>query len=412
MSNFHRQNWNLSVAFLCFWLLVGTLIDAVNAIIWSDNREIRLYVYCDIVSHVRMIVFVVRPMATLLILRRLYMIASLQSVELPTRAMYVRNLIVEWTLGLLLPLIVAGPIYYINQLARFQVLEGFGCADSFGDTIVSILTLQTWGIIPPLLSVAFYYPRVLRTFWRRRKDGARFHRSVGSVSREHYLRVLALASIDLLITLPMGITNLVISITLGIEGGGTIPWYYGWAETHSGTGEPASIPYADLKAVGPSQLASTYFEQWSSPILAFAVFGLFGLTSQTRASYRDIIYTVGGWFGWKSTPREGHRESQMSAMEFRGQPEVSHSVQRDVDIGTRTSLISCNGTSMTYSGAEEKGRAGESGICDAEKYMKHESLERQDKPGSSPADMSDASADEGCGSPPNLAKGKHDPTRT
>ena len=47
-NSFIRQSWNLGVAFLCFWLFVENVVDAANAIIWSDNYEVKYYVYCDI----------------------------------------------------------------------------------------------------------------------------------------------------------------------------------------------------------------------------------------------------------------------------------------------------------------------------------------------------------------------------
>ena len=43
-----RQNWNLGVAFLCFWLFLENLADGTNAILWSDSADVKLYVYCDI----------------------------------------------------------------------------------------------------------------------------------------------------------------------------------------------------------------------------------------------------------------------------------------------------------------------------------------------------------------------------
>ena len=52
MSSVVRQSWNLGVAFLCFWLFFENLTCAINAIIWSDNADIRLYIYCDIGKHV------------------------------------------------------------------------------------------------------------------------------------------------------------------------------------------------------------------------------------------------------------------------------------------------------------------------------------------------------------------------
>ncbi|KZV59166.1 fungal pheromone STE3G-protein-coupled receptor [Peniophora sp. CONT] len=86
LTSFARQNWNLGVTFLCFWLFFENLTQAVNAFIWSNNAQIKLYIYCDIVSHLDLITYVVKPMATLIITRRLYLIASLQSVDLPSKA--------------------------------------------------------------------------------------------------------------------------------------------------------------------------------------------------------------------------------------------------------------------------------------------------------------------------------------
>ena len=53
LSSFIRQSWNLGVAFLCGWLLLGNFIVAVDTIVWSDNADIKLYVYCDISEYVQ-----------------------------------------------------------------------------------------------------------------------------------------------------------------------------------------------------------------------------------------------------------------------------------------------------------------------------------------------------------------------
>ncbi|KZV71040.1 STE3-domain-containing protein [Peniophora sp. CONT] len=111
LNSFIRQKWNLGVIFLCFWLLVESLIDGVNTVVWSDNGDVKLYAYCDIASRLQMMTFAVKPMATLIITRRLYLIASLQSVQLPSRASRYRDMIIEWTLGFIIPLLVAGPIF-------------------------------------------------------------------------------------------------------------------------------------------------------------------------------------------------------------------------------------------------------------------------------------------------------------
>ena len=48
LTVFIRQNWNLGVIFLSFWLCIQCGYYGINAIVWSDNYNIKLYAYCDI----------------------------------------------------------------------------------------------------------------------------------------------------------------------------------------------------------------------------------------------------------------------------------------------------------------------------------------------------------------------------
>ena len=48
LTSFVRQRWNFGVALLCFSLFLELLSAAIDAIIWSDNSDIKLYIYCDI----------------------------------------------------------------------------------------------------------------------------------------------------------------------------------------------------------------------------------------------------------------------------------------------------------------------------------------------------------------------------
>ena len=102
LTSFVRHSWNLGVAFLCFWLFWGNLTYGINGILWSDNGDVKAFAYCDIgklrpmharilistspATRLHIIVNVVKPMATLIITRRLYLITSLRSVEPPTKA--------------------------------------------------------------------------------------------------------------------------------------------------------------------------------------------------------------------------------------------------------------------------------------------------------------------------------------
>lgn len=39
---------NRAATFLCFWLFLENLTNGIDAIIWSDNDDVKLAVWCDI----------------------------------------------------------------------------------------------------------------------------------------------------------------------------------------------------------------------------------------------------------------------------------------------------------------------------------------------------------------------------
>lgn len=157
-------------------------------------------------------------------------------------------------------------------------------------------------------------------FYRQNKDVNRFLRSNNSISRTNYFRVLALSSIDVLLTLPFGIVDTALEITSGIAQEGDFPFYPGWAIVHSNWA-PVTLPYAEQKALGTSFLAGQYYNVWSSTILTFIIFGLFGLTMEARESYWHVLCTVGRWVGWVPSARVGDVNSTLVAMQFNANPQ-------------------------------------------------------------------------------------------
>ena len=69
-------------------------------------------------------------------------------------------------------------------------------------------------------------------FYRQSRDINRFLQSNNSVSRNSYMRILALASIDVLITLPVGIANIVLQVTQTLSQV-PMPLYFGWTFDHT-----------------------------------------------------------------------------------------------------------------------------------------------------------------------------------
>ncbi|KZV61422.1 hypothetical protein PENSPDRAFT_298295 [Peniophora sp. CONT] len=345
-----RHSWNLGVVFLSFWLSIELASTAASNIIWSDNRhrKERFHTFCDIFTRLQLVCYVVKPMSTLILSRRLYMIASLRPMEPVGTAARRWNLAVEWTLGLIVPLVVAGPLYYVVQDYRFVVKEGFGCASAHSHSVLSILLIEDWLVIPPLLSVLLYYPRVMKMFYRQRRDIERFLRSDHSRSVPHisYMRLLMLASVDIILMLPFGLTSIIL-YTLEPQ---PIPFFRSWPQGlhhhptlhHHHTLRIKTVTYDELMTgpAGTARIARMYFLASTSPVLAFTIFGLFGLTAEARASYRRILCTIAGWFGWKAALQRGQRDtrSSLGPIEFGERPQTHVTLSDGAEIRSRSSL--------------------------------------------------------------------------
>ncbi|KZV69435.1 hypothetical protein PENSPDRAFT_483853 [Peniophora sp. CONT] len=159
-ANFAQQSWNRGIAFLCIWSCLNNLISAVNAIAWSDNVDVKLYAWCDITSRMSIATGMGTYMAPLLITRRLSLIAGLQSVLPRSRRARRWDQAVEWTLGFVWPLVSAGPLYLVVEASRFQVIEGIGCSSALEASILMLVLTQIWTVLPPIISVSFYYRKL------------------------------------------------------------------------------------------------------------------------------------------------------------------------------------------------------------------------------------------------------------
>ena len=171
---------------------------------------------------------------------------------------------------------------------------------------------------------------VARTFHRQRKDVNRFLQSNDSVSRTDYFRILALASIDILLTLPFGIATIALAVSGPLSAPAGLPFYLGWTYDHT-EWEPVGNSYAEIVALGKWTLAQFYFNQWTSPILAFVILGLFGVTTEARASYWRVICTVCGWFRFNLKMRGSRPRTPLGDIQFGERPPRDHT-SFDLDV--------------------------------------------------------------------------------
>ncbi|KAJ7189204.1 pheromone A receptor-domain-containing protein [Mycena filopes] len=307
--SFIRQSWNLAVTFLCIGLFLDNLTHGINAVVWRDNADIKVPGYCDIVSRLQFLMNFLPSITSLLITRKLYLISTMRDVEPPSGKMKRFDLWVEWGWGLGYPVLMTAVVYTLCQDARFVVLEGFGCASSTSDSWFSVVVISILPLIPPLISIFFYCPLIIRTVHFQRQHTDDFFQSNGSISRTSYFRILALGCLDIVITLPISIINLV-SFFVTLSGPDSLPAYIGWKANHADFA-PVGVPYADLTDTRWDAF-TTYFDYGQYAVLAIAIFALFGLTSSARAAYWSRITAVATFVGWTPKPSaQKQRASQI-----------------------------------------------------------------------------------------------------
>lgn len=115
------------------------------------------------------------------------------------------------------------------------------------------------------------------------------------MNRSSYLRVLALGCFDILLTLPLGIANLVDNgLQLTSEPGST-PFWLGWTDIHTNWG-PVYVTGAGWSATAWSEF-TVRWDEWINVLFAVIFFLLFGLTEEARSTYRQVLQAVFGLFG-------------------------------------------------------------------------------------------------------------------
>lgn len=125
----------------------------------------------------------------------------------------------------------------------------------------------------------------------------RFLNSNGEISHSRYLRVLAIGSLDILVTLPQGVIACVVLVHYATHGyySGTFVWYTGWDILHRNW-SPRSMSLEHFSK-DTFQLVTVNYGAWTSIVLGFAIFALFGLTKAARSSYWRLTCAIMQPFG-------------------------------------------------------------------------------------------------------------------
>lgn len=291
----HIQAWNSGTCAYMIWTALSCLNSFVNSLVWKDHARNIAPVWCDISSKIIIGVSVGIPASVLCISRRLYTLTAVQTVSI-TPADKRRMVLVDLCIAVGIPVIVM-ILHYVVQGHRFDILGTVGCYPVVYNSIPAYFVYFMWPLV--LGAASFVYSAfTLRFFWLRRAQFTSLFAANSSLTASRYLRLMLLAIMDMLCTVPLGIFTLY----FGVKGVGLRPWV-SWEDTHFNFGRVVEIQ-AILWRKDPNYLVSVELTRWLPVVCAFIFFGLFGFAVEAKKEYVRAFWAVATRLGFKRQPSE------------------------------------------------------------------------------------------------------------
>ncbi|KAJ8502461.1 hypothetical protein ONZ45_g11738 [Pleurotus djamor] len=289
----HLQAWNSGTCYFMLWSALACLNQFVNSVVWHGNALNPAPIWCDISIRILMGASVGIPAASLCINRRLYHIASIQAVSV-SRSEKRRDVLIDTAICVVFPIIYIA-LQYVVSGHRFDILEDLGCQPALYNTLPTYFISYMWPILIGLAS-AVYCVLSLRSFIRRRVQFNQFLTSNKSLSASRYFRLMALATCDLMLTIPLAS----FVIWLNTVASPIAPWI-SWEDTHFGYERVDQIPAVLWR--GNSRLVlAVEVTRWLTPLCGLLFFALFGFADEARRNYKIAFWAVVKPFGWKPAP--------------------------------------------------------------------------------------------------------------
>ena len=126
----------------------------------------------------------------------------------------------------------------------------------------------------------------LWSFLQRQAQFSQFTSSNSSLTMSRYLRLMALAGVELLCTTPLSVLLMVLNLSAHpLE-----PWV-SWSETHYNFSRVVEYP-AVLWTMNRWSVVGLEVNRWSGVFCAFIFFAFFGFAAEARKNYLDVINKV------------------------------------------------------------------------------------------------------------------------
>lgn len=276
----HLEAWNIGTCSYMLWVGVGCLMYFVNSIVWNGNAINWAPVWCDISSRYIIALTVAIPICSLCINRRLYYIATSDTV-MHSKKEKRRAIIIDLTMCIGVP-VLEMILAYIPQGNRFNIYGDFGCLPAIYPTWVAVVLY----LLPPILIgcvSAVYCVLTIIAFNRRRLQFKEILSAHSNLSASRYYRLMFMASVDLILTVPLA-TYVLVANTHGLQ-----PWI-SWENVHYDFSRVDQIPALLWKSMPGGTLID--LQRWFVVMGAFVFFLLFGFADEAKKHYRAAFSSV------------------------------------------------------------------------------------------------------------------------
>ncbi|KAH9476719.1 Pheromone B alpha 3 receptor [Psilocybe cubensis] len=278
----HLEAWNTGTCLYMVWTGLSCLNQFVNSVVWNDNAINWSPTWCDISSRFIVGSAVAIPAASLCINRRLYHISSVRSVTI-SKAEKRRDVMVDLSIGLGIPL-VEMILQYIVQGHRFNIYENVGCYPFTYNTWPAYVLVYCPPIVIGIISGIYAILSIIQ-FNKSRSQFNDLLSGHSNLTSSRYVRLMCLAGVEVLCTVPIGVYALSLNIRTGIQ-----PWI-SWADTHYAFSRVDQFPAVLWRSTSVGE-SSLELSRWLVVVCAIVFFAFFGFADEAKKNYRSYMQSV------------------------------------------------------------------------------------------------------------------------
>ena len=170
--------------------------------------------------------------------------------------------------------------------------------------------------------------RIIWAFYRHRKEASEILSSGETETESDFWRIFTLGCLDIILTLPVGMINIVTTVLQQGRSSTPFVFYPGWTYIHSDWW-PAYVPKNIWDNGGVWTRFAVHWDEWIDPFFSLLFFALFGLTRDARTQYSCLFWGSMKFFGVMPAPQ---KDKVTSTIEF-------HSAMNDLESSTWVDTI-------------------------------------------------------------------------